>query len=193
MSYGCGCQDCCTDCCHNCCTVTPLFWIYILGIAGAFVSLFFFFWQYPGTLTQFKGPKEEGYAFVEDGQGPGSFAVIRDGLLVGNGALFLSDELPDLRHARCRGTSLLWTMLIGGFLGALWLLWLFVQCPNRFICCSLQQPYMEMRSQLYPNATPAKQMVQQPMPVKVLSVLPVVAPTMPAPMTPPQSPGPKLA
>ena len=185
MSYGCGCHDCCTNCCQNCCTVTPLFWVYMLGIAGAFVSLFFFFWQYPGTLTQFKGPKEEGYVFADDGTGSGTFLVFRDNLLIGQGALQSSDDLPDLRHARCRGTSLLWTMLISGFLGVLWLLWWFVQCPNRFVCCSLSQPY-EAMMQRYGAETPSHSTTLVP-PVKV-----------PTPATPnatvlSTAPAPKLA
>lgn len=186
MSYGCGYHDCSVDCCSNCCTVTPLFWVYMLGIAGVFTSLFFFFWQYPGTLTQFVGPKEEGYAFTDNGDG--GFYVFRDNLLVGQGAMNDSDgaDLADLRHARCRGTSLLWTMLVAGLLSVLFLLWWFVDCPNRFICCSLQQPYMEMQKQMYPAAMPVKPMAPGLAPTTVKA-----APVMPAPMIPPQSPGPQ--
>lgn len=168
MSYGC-------SSCTKCCTVTPLFWVYTLGLAGTFASLFLFFWQYPGTLTQFMGPKEEGYLFVDDG---GTLSIYRDGIVIASGIEMSSDDLPDLRRARCRGTSLLWTMLIGGLLSVLFFLWWFVGCPNRFICCSLQQPYETMHSQLYP--------VRPMMPAQMPGMKTPV-PAMPSPITPPPS------
>ncbi len=184
----CGSRDGTPDACSKCCTVNSLFWVYMLGLAGTFASLFFFFWQYPGTLTQFMGPKGESYAFTEGDSG--ELLIFRDNLLIGAGTLNSSEYITDIRKGRCRGTSLLWTMLISGFLGVLWLLWLFVQGPQRFICCSLQQPYREMHQQMYPSMP----VTIKPMGVNVNPVTKPAAPvTMPAPMTPPQSPGPKLA
>jgi hypothetical protein len=174
----CGCPSC-----AKCCTVTPLFWLYMSGLAGTFASLFLFFWQYPGTLTQFRGPREEGYIFVDDGNG--ALAIYRDNVLIASGINdsnngLEADEINDLRQAHCRGTSLLWTTLIGGLLSTLFLLWWIVQNPDRFVCCSLRQPHEELQRQYEPFNTVA------PPPLPVMKA----APTVP---TPPVSPAPKLA
>jgi hypothetical protein len=147
MDMSCECSSC-SQCCH----VNSLFWVHMLGIAGAFVSLFFFFWQYPGTLTKFVGPSGDDYQFVSNGT---DLLIYKDRLLVsGPVPLSSSDIVDDLRHAHCRGTSLLWTMLVGGFLGAMLLFSLMINAPSRFICCNFQQ-----------SAVPPKPMPPVPMPI----------------------------
>ncbi len=190
MSYGCGCQECSTGCtsCAKCCTVNMLFWVYVLGIAGVFASLFFFFWQHAGTLTQFRGPKDEGYFFASSGSDT-ALSIYRGNVLIASGIDasnngLTTDNIIDLRQARCRGTSFLWTILIGGLASVLFFLWWFVDCPNRFICCSLQQPYEALqRQQGIPVAMPVA-----PMPMMKTAPMPAapVAPSAPAT-------GPKLA
>lgn len=181
MSYGCGCQDCCSQCCR----VNLLFWVYVLGIAGTFASLFFFFWQYAGTLTQFRGPKDEGYFFASSGSDT-ELSIYRNGVVIASGIDFAdngitTDSIIDLRQARCRGTSLLWTMLLGGLFSVLLLLWWFVECPNRFICCSLQQPYEALQRQQGIPGMP-------PMPMPMMKTAP-----MPTTMAPPPMPGAPVA
>lgn len=183
MSYGSEYHNCCT----KCCTVTPLFWVYMLGLAGTFASLFFFFWQYPGTLTQFSGPREEAYNFVDNGNN--TLSIYRDNVLITSGIAMSSDgiDLTDLRRASCGGTSLLWTMLISGFLSVLWLLWWFVDCPNRFICCNLQQPYADLQRQCSRSASSGlTPMVSVPLKASTPMVVttPAPAPTS-APVTNP--------
>lgn len=137
MEMSCGCSSC-SQCCH----ANSLFWVYMLGIAGTFVSLFFFFWQYAGTLTQFTGPDGDDYKFVANG---GDLSIYKDNLLIASNINLVNngittENINDLRRARCRGTALLWTILVSGFLGALLLLSLMVTNPSKFICCSLQHP-----------------------------------------------------
>jgi hypothetical protein len=166
----------------------------MLGLAGSFASLFFFFWQYPGTLTQFMGPKGEDYKFVANAN-EDEISIYRDNVLIASGINnantgITSDDIKDLRRAKCRGTTLLWTMLIGGLLSVLFLLWWIVNCPNRFVCCSLQQPYEALQQQYGMHVMP-----HTPMPMMKTSPVPG-APTISTPPSMPTaatSTGPKLA
>lgn len=152
MDMSCECSSC-SQCCH----ANSLFWVYMLGLAGTFVSLFFFFWQYPGTLTKFVGPSGDDYQFVSN---TGSdLYIYQNNLLVSGPVTLSSPDIDDLRQARCRGTSLLWTILSIGFLGAMLLLSLMITDPSRFICCSFQQ------SAVPPKPMPPKPMPPVPMPI----------------------------
>lgn len=156
MNMSCECSSC-----SQCCRANSLFWVYMLGLAGAFVSLLFFFWQYPGTLTKFVGPSGYDYQFMSHGS---DLQIYKDNLLIAsninhsNNALTFGD-IDDLRQAHCRGTSLLWTMLVSGFLGAMLLFSLMINDPGRFICCSFQQ------SAVPPKPVPPKPMPPVPMPI----------------------------
>ena len=180
MSYGC---SFCTPPCATPCTFTPMFWIQMLSISGLFASLFLFFWQYPGTLTQIMGPKNKKYTFTSNTDGT-ELSIYRDNILittVGSDAI-APDDINDLRQAGCRGTTLLWLILFCGLFGSLFFLWSLRCKPKKFVCCSSfhEEPVCAASGAPHPLTSIPAAPVN---PVTVSPVIPVTTGTVLPPKT----------
>jgi|GEM_PF-4610905 len=161
----------CHPCHMKCCTMEPSFLICLLGIGGLFAVLWLFFYNSPGTLTQFTGSNGDKYTFTASGS---DITIYQNGTLISSivASLDTAAHAQDLAKATCSGTTSLWTILAIGLFGILALIWFFHSCPDDFIHCSLRRPFEEMQHKYGPYE-PAHMMTVAVPPAPIEKTAPV--------------------
>ena len=133
--YSVGCEPGYNMGCEPCYRLNPLFWIFTFSIIGFFVSLFIFFWNYPGTLSQFGVRGNHDFIFTTNQDGS-NLSLYDNHVLINTLSGLTSDQNKMLAQATCQGTSLLWTLLTFGILTVVTFMWWIITYPNQFISSS---------------------------------------------------------